>query len=253
MASPTFQIEDDYRRSDVGPRKRSPWVGCLVGCLVVLGIAVLLAVLAAVWIYRNSRDLFAGMITLGVKQTVEESDLPLEEKAQVKAEIDRAAKAFGDGQLTGEQAAELVQLFVESPLMATIVSSAAEQAHIDKSGLSDEEKAEARVTLRRFLRGAIDGSIDRPTVEVTLSRIGNRQPNNIWRLRSSVSDEDLRKFLEDAKQAADEANVPQDPGTFDPSEEVKRIIDAAIAGQAINGPGMDGPVDVPPMEAPPED
>jgi hypothetical protein len=257
MASPTFQVEDSRNRYDGEPKKRSPWFGCLIGCLVVLALGVVLVVLGGVWVGRNWKGLAAGGMSMAIKQEVDMSQLPPEEKVQIKVEIDRFTDSLNDPQISAEEFGPLmqsyVQTFMESPLIGTIMVSAAEQEQIDKSGLSDEEKEEARVTLRRFLRGTIDNDIPQADSQAAFQHIAVRAPNNRWQLKPSVTDEQLRAFVTEAKKAADDANVPEQPGPIDPSEEVKKAIDAALSWNAPNKPGAGGPGDVPPVEVPQQD
>ena len=58
--------------------------------------------------------------------------------------------------------------------------------------------------------------------------IADRQPNGGWKLRETLTDEQLRAFLKAAKEQADAAAIPEQPESFDPSDEVKRIIDEAL-------------------------
>ena len=122
-------------------------------------------------------------------------------------EVNRVADAFREGRLSMEQTALIMQEVVESPLMTTIIASAAEQHYLDKSGLNDEERAEARVTLQRFLRGSIDGKINEQTMDAALSHVATKKPDGSWEFREKVSDEELRAFLGEAKRAADEAEI----------------------------------------------
>jgi len=78
------------------------------------------------------------------------------------------------------------------------------------------------------VRGAIDGTIDEASMDAAMAHIADRQEGGGWQLRNQVSDAQLRAFLAEAKAAADEADVPPQPEDFDPSEEVKRIIDQAM-------------------------
>jgi hypothetical protein len=257
MASPTFQIDEDYRGSEMGPKKRGPWFGCLIGCLIVLALGVVLAVVAGVWISKNWKGLAASGMSMGIKQEIDRSDLSAEEKAQVKVQIDRFADTLGDPDTSTEEAAQLMQMFaqefMEAPLVGTIMLSASEQEQIDTSGLSDEEKADARTALRRLMRGMLDRNIASSDADAAAQQIAVRQPNNRWQLKKSVSDEELRAFTDKAKKAADDANVPEQPGPIDPSEEVKRAVDAALSWNAPKESESGEPIDVPPIDAPQDD
>lgn len=248
MATQQFTVEDDRTRQEP-PVASNNWMkGCLLGCLGAVVVTLILGTVATIWVYRNWRTWFSAGATQAVNQAIDSSELPPEEKNQIKVDVDRFFVAFRDGRVSMEQFGRLVQKLVESPLMSTLVASAAEKKFLDGSGLSQEEKAEAKVTLQRFLRGSIDEKIDQASVDAALRHVADRQPDDSWRFRDKVSDADLRAFLAAAKKAADDAQIPEQPQEFDPSDEVKRIIDEALAEPAAVPPPMEAP---PQPEAPP--
>jgi hypothetical protein len=130
---------------------------------------------------------------------------------------------------------------VESPLMTTLAVSAIERKYVTNSGLTDQEKAEGRQTLRRFLRGAIDDKIDQQGMDAALVHVADKDSQGSWQLRDRVSDEDLREFFKTAKAEADEAQVEAEPEDIDPSDEFQRIIDEAMQGGAADLPPAEGP------------
>jgi hypothetical protein len=245
MAAQQFTVEDDRTKPPAPAPSGSSWMrGCLIGCLGVGVVLLVLGVIATIWVARNWRDWAADSMSVAIKQGVDQTDLPAEEKAQVKVEIDRGVNLFREGKISSEQGSRLVQEALNSPLMLALGASAAEKKYLDSSGLSDEEKAEGKVTLQRFLRGIIDKKIDQQTADQVLSHVSDKQPNGQPKFRDKVRDEELRAFFTDAKKAADDAKIPEQLPTFDPSDEIKRIIDQAMSGPA--------PAAVPPLEpAPP--
>jgi hypothetical protein len=230
MATTDYEVRNEFGQAEPPAERRNWWATCLIGCLAMVGVALVVGTLAAVWVMRNWRDWTSNAASQVVKQGIEASDLPAEEKQQINAEVDRVVVAFREGRLSNEQAAELMEKFVDSPLMTTVMAAAAEKNYIDKSGLNEEERAEARVTLHRFLRGSIDGDIPQASREAALSHVAEKKPDGNTNFREKVSDDELRAFLAEAKKAADEANVPEQPAKFDPSDEVKRIIDETLRG-----------------------
>ena len=114
--------------------------------------------------------------------------------------------------------------------MPTIIVGAIDQHYLQRSGLSAEEKAEGRLTLQRFARGAIDKKIDEQGIDAVMAHVADRQPNGEWRLRQQISDQDLRAALTEAKARADAAEIPAEPEAVDPSDELKRIIDESLPG-----------------------
>lgn len=226
----TVTNQDDLASSpsDEDARGRSKWTSCLIGCLGVLAVLIVLAAIAGIWIGRNWRGLFADVGSQAVNQVIDSSELPPQEKVEVKAQVERVAKGFRNGEISSKQAAAIMEKLTKSPLMPSLVVAAVEKTYFDRSGLSNEEKAQGRQSLTRFARGAIDGKIDQKAIDGVMAHVADRRPNGQWQLRSQVSDAELRAALADAKSQADAAGIPAEPEKFDPSDEVKRIIDEAL-------------------------
>ncbi len=121
-----------------------------------------------------------------------------------------------------------MQKLFQSPLMPSLVVTVVDKQYFDRSGLSDEEKTQGRQSLNRFARGAIDGKIDEKSIDAVMAHVADRKADGKWQFRPQVSDQDLRAALSDAKSRADAAGIPAAPPNFDPSDEVKRIIDEAL-------------------------
>jgi hypothetical protein len=225
---PRFDVFPDEMTAT--QERRSKWTSCLIGCLVVLGVIMVLVIIFAVWVGRNWRGWAADIGTQAVSQAVDSSDLPPQEKGEVKAQADRIAQALRAGQISAQQAGEIIQKVFESPLMPTIIVGAIDQHYLQRSGLNDQEKTEGKQTLKRFARGAIDKKINQQGIDAVMTHVADRQPNGEWRLRQQVSDQDLRAALTEAKKQADDAGVPAEPEAVDPSDELKRIIDESLPG-----------------------
>jgi hypothetical protein len=213
------------------PLRRSKWTTCLFGCLAVLALLVILGVIAGVWFSRHWRGWFADFGAQAINQGIETSDLPQQEKAEVKAQVDRVAKGFREGKISPEQMSAVVQKLTQSPLMPSLVVAAVDKRYFDQSGLSNDEKAEGRKALNRFARGMIDGKINQQGLDTVMSHVADRQPDGKWRLRAQVSDQELRAAISAAKAQADAAGIPNELPNVDPSDEVKRIIDESLNGK----------------------
>jgi hypothetical protein len=215
--------------TDMATEPKSKSSGCMKGCLIVFVILMVLAAIAAFVIWRNWRGWTANFASQVADQMIAASDFPAPEKAEMKAEVSRVVDAFRDGRLNNMQFATLMQSLVESPLMTTFVVTSVEQNKLPTSGLSDDEKTAGRQNLRRFRRGVIDGTIPKPSVDAVLVHVADRQPNNPWTPKPQVTDEQLKAFIDGAKAEADKANIPAEPADIDPSDELKKIIDQAMA------------------------
>ena len=222
----SFQVEEPER-------KRSWWQTCLIGCLGVLAVMLVVAVVVGIWVSRNWRGWAAEFGSQAINQGIDSSDLPPQEKVEVKVQVERVAKAFRDGQISNEQASAIIKKLIESPLMPSFVVMAVERNYFDHSKLSDDEKAEGRKSLKRFARGIFDDKIKEKGIDAVMAHVAERKGDGQWRLRTTVSDDELRAALSEAKAQADAANIPAEPENIDPSDEVKRIIDESLNADRV--------------------
>jgi hypothetical protein len=211
---------------------RNRWQSCLVGCLIVFVVAVVMAVLFGYWISRNWRGLAATGMTELIRQGMATSHLPPEEQQEIMVQVDRVAQAFQNDEITGEQAERLAELMFDSPFLSMIEVTTVEDHYFSKSGLSQKEQIAGRQIIQRFVRGAIDKQINQDGIDAAMSHIAFRHdpgPDDHWTIRDTLTDDQLRAFLAEATQRADAAGIPDQPTDIDPSEEVKKIVDQALA------------------------
>lgn len=220
-AEHTFQVEEEAKGGS----------GCLRGCLIALLIVVVLGVIAGVLIARNWRSLMAGGIAAVTEAGIDASGLPPAEKAEVKAEFRRLTDGFQDGSISNEQLQRVMDGIVASPLFAALPVFVLDSGYIEASGLSEDQKAAGRMAVQRFLQGVADGTIPPEKVEAVLAPVADRDADGGWKLREEVTDEQLSAALAAATAAADEAGVPAEVPGLDVSEEIRKLIDAGLAGE----------------------
>jgi nucleotide-binding universal stress UspA family protein len=201
--------------------------GCLKGCFIVLLIMVVLIVILGYVVSQNWRNWGAEMSLVVVDKTLDASNIPEQEQTEISSELARPLNALRDGTLTLEQLQQLSLAIIESPLMPSLGVSAIETHYFNQSTLTAEEKQAGSLALRRFTRGVITGKIDEPAVERVLSYVADRQGNR-WEFRKKATDEELRQLIATATQEADQAGIPEQVELIDPSEEVRKIIDAVM-------------------------
>ena len=236
----------DDPQHEEAPKKKG-MSGCLLGCLITFVILVVLAVLLAVIVARNWREWSATVSTQVIEQAIEATDLPEEEQSEVMEQVNRVADAFREKQISMEQLARIMEQLQQSPLIPSFVVSAIEEKYFNSSGLSDEEKSEARNTLNRFVQGMLQQKIAEDELDDVMSHVADRQPDGSWQLREQVSDDELRAMLEAAKAKADAAGIAEQVDEVDPSDELRRIIDQSMSDAA---PAMP-PADVPEVDLDP--
>lgn len=224
-----------------GPvERRSGWKSCLTGCLIVCVILAVIAILIGLWIRSNWRDIASSFGTAVIEEGINSSQLPAEEKQQIMVEVERVAQAIRENSLSQKQFQVLVNELVNSPLMSLMVASTIEKHYIANSGLTVEEKSAGGVTLNRFIRGALDKKINEAGIDAAMIHVADRNGDQ-WKLRETLSDDELKAFLAEAKKQADEAGIPEQSAAIDPSEEVKRIVDEALNAPTPLGSEPAGP------------
>src|SRR5262245_56845338 len=104
---------------DQPPPKRGCLASCFIGCLVVTVALLILGGVAVYFITKNWRGWAASGISGAIKQGIDGTDLPAQEKAEMGEQIDRVAVAFREGRLSQQQLKTLMRELVDSPLMTT--------------------------------------------------------------------------------------------------------------------------------------
>jgi hypothetical protein len=217
--------------SQIPPRPSEPRSAartCLMGCLFIFLAMVVIAVIGGIWISRHWKDWASGLASQALKQTIEGTDLPPQERDEINVQIDRAAEAFRDGKLDAGGLERLMTNLVDSPLLTMIAASAIDKKYIAASGLNDAEKAAAQVTLQRYLRGAMDHKFTQEQIDAAMRPVADQKGPGKWELRDRVTDDELRQFLKTANEQADAAGIPAEIDAVDPSDEFKRIVDEAL-------------------------
>ncbi len=222
-ASDRFEIEEPEAY-----REKSGMSGCLKGCLIASAIMLVLVIVVGIWVARNVKGWTADITSQVVNVVIDESDLPDQEKVEIKDQVARLTDAFREGDLSFEQAGKVVEDIMKSPLMPSIVVAGIERKYFEDSGLTEEEKEAGRTALNRFVTGMIEEKIGEQEFEAAMSKIAVKQPDGQWQMRDSVSDEELRGLIDFLKEKADAAEIPAEVQQVDPSDEMKRIIDAAL-------------------------
>jgi len=211
-------------------KKRSGWQTCLIGCLIVCVVLFVLVALVGFWVSRNWRNWTADFSEQVIRQGMAESQLDPQEQQEIMVQVDRVTQAFRAKAISGEQLGNLAEKLVQSPLFSLMMTTAIEKQYLAKSGLSAEEKAAGATSLQRFIRGAIDKKINEAGIDAAMTHVATRNPSGgEWQLKNELTDEELRAFFAEAKKQADEAGIPEQPEAIDPSEEVRKIVDEALA------------------------
>lgn len=209
---------------------------CLIGCGIT-GLVVLLLCGGVVWyVTANIKNIAVNVISQALKQSVESSQMRAEDKKEVVAQIDRVADGYKKNKINEQELGKIMEGMAKSPLMMVLIVYGVTYDYINRPGQDADVKAEAERTLQRIARGTAEGTIKEDDLKKPFSSIAQDpnqpvQPGQPPQTKQRLTDEDLKKFLEDLKSLADEKGIPDEPYELNVGKEIKRIVDEAVPGK----------------------
>ena len=225
------QPNDAYAPSE----PRGSGSSCVATCLILVGVGALFLTLSVViggfWFYRNFRSLASDAATGAMNAIVDESEMSIEAKQELKAQIQRVSLAYQAGDIDGEQIQEILEALVDSSLLTIVVLQEAESRYLTESGLDGDEQSAARRTMDRIGRGLFEATITPEELNPALEPIIDESaPPDSRTMKSPgvVTDDELRELLSNLKRIADEHEIPDEPFELDVPGEFRRRIDEVI-------------------------
>jgi hypothetical protein len=215
------------------PRKSGmSWLLSLV--LIGLGFLFLGGVVCVAGVWYVASNLETWVVGLGreaIVAGINDSELPQEEKAEIIAQVDRVVAAYKEGKLTPADLERVMTQLEDAPAIKALALYGIENAYLEGSSLSEQELAEARTTFNRVLRGVYEGKISDETFWNTLP---GDEDEKVHLASTNANDDnfddELRLSLAKLKVLADNARIPDEPFQLDIGDEVKKLVDQALAG-----------------------
>jgi hypothetical protein len=209
--------------------------GCLkvggIGCAVVLGIMLI----AGLWLYAHRekllRSFMSKSLTVGAEAMVEALQLPPEEREAAMQPLLDLSEEIGQGTVSAEQGARIMQALIESVVPNLLAMRAFEVQLMQKGDLSAQEKEEARKTIWRYAEGLRTKTIDDNSFEDLMNIVSTPQKEG-RRLKDDITPEDFRRCLAIMKKSADEGGVADRQFEFDLPGEIRKAIDAGLAAES---------------------
>ena len=204
--------------------KKPSGSGCLKAGLIGCGSMFLLVVVLGVYAVVNRGPLSVSIGHWVATRLVNNSELPEADKKEIVKELDNLKKRYDSEEIDGEDILNVFKELAESPIMGLGIVIFADESYIKPSGLSEDEKVEARLTVNRFARGFAEKKISNEAMQETTKSIYGDDTG----FRDTLSDDELRTFLAAMKNAADEAEIPMEDYVVDIAEEFRKVVKAAL-------------------------
>jgi hypothetical protein len=209
--------------------RKSGWGKWAIGCSLAALLFVLAAGLATWYVARNLKSIATNMVSSQIKQAVQQSALPADQKQRIVARVDTLAADFKADQITGAQLGAVFEAITKGPLLHLGAVYLFEQSYLTPSGLSVEEKAAGRRALERFARGVYEAKIPREQVEQVTDPVMETNAQNEREFKKNATDEDVREALARAQTQADQADMPDESFTVNVADEFEQAVAAALA------------------------
>ncbi|QGJ70315.1 Hypothetical protein PBC10988_20100 [Planctomycetales bacterium 10988] len=216
-------------------KKSGGWSWLLLGCLgffVVFGIA---CCGAGLYFSMNAATLFKNQFA----KIIDETDLPEEDKRIMKEEVNRVAEMYDAGEIGFQDLPIIGEEIAKSPLLPLGIIIVLEQKYLNPSGLSEEEKTDGKRTLDRLARGVFEKKISEEEVKQIAEPITTQSGDGSFQPKDKVTDDELREFLNNAKTAVNEKNIPDEDYNINAGEEFRKAINRGIQ-RVKEGPKEEG-------------
>jgi hypothetical protein len=217
------------------PPRRSGGNWLLSLLLIGLGFLFLGGVVCVAGVWYVASNLETWVVGLGreaIVAGINDSDLPEEEKKEVITQVDRVVVAYKEGKLTQADLERVLTDLEDSPALKALTLYGIENEFLEGSNLNEQELAQARTTFNRVLRGVYEGKISDETFWNAWPN-DEGEPVNLASTNANedANDDELRLTIAKLKVLADNARVSDEPFKLDIGDEVKKLVDQALAGK----------------------
>ncbi len=221
----TLEPLESTPQQSSGCRNLALGCGCAAGCLLLVAVGI------GVWVSMNWKNWVADIGKQVAADAVAKSSLPEVDKARIRNRINQLADDFKAGKVSTEQLGKVMEQIAQSPLLPLGLVMAADEKYVKPSGLTDEDKDAGRRTLQRLARGVFEKSIPDNDKQEVMKLVMEPQPGGGERLKERLTDDELKAFLEKAKEKADAASIPDEPFEVNIADEIEKAIDKVLKPQ----------------------
>lgn len=204
------------------------WKYLLIGCLGIVMLSICGCGIGMWYIAANGRSLLFKAVRTPIAQSIESSEMTDDDKKVVLQQVDRVGEAWSSGKISDQQLTNIMEKLAESPLIPVAMTEGMKAKYIKKSGLADDEKAEASKTVSRIARGMYEETLEPKDVQVAVDPMMEIGPNGKKKLKDQVTDTELREVIASLKIIADEAEVPDEEFKVEIGAEFKRAVDESL-------------------------
>ena len=205
--------------------------GCLKFFLFVALLFVIILSFGAYYTYRHAPELARSSGALTIETVFEKTLTGMhyteEEKQRTMAEVRVLSEKIRSGDVSLAQAQEVLRSLHQGAVFTLMFLHGIEKEFLEQSSLSAEEKTDGRQSLERFAAGLATGKIPQQQAQQLIEAVADQAKKNSASpvvVKQSLTPNELRTLLAEAKSAADQAQIPPDSSAAD----LAQVLQAAI-------------------------
>ncbi len=234
-----------------------------IGCLVS-GIVLIIVVIATTYVVHKQGGFKAIFRKVGASAMMHVCEKMIEAAPLTKAEKEEALKPLKEftdkisaGKVSMEQIDRFMKNFGNGPLPHICIALIFEKKYIDGGGYPASKKAEAELTVNRFIHAMENHELDPEyrkkiydiimvktgkKIDKTGKEILNRKEVG---LRNDLSSKEVNKTLELMKEVADNAKIPSEKQPLHLGKLIQDAIDRAMETKKMETTEAPAPVAAP--------
>ncbi len=239
-------FDPSFQRSR--PKSGSSWLAGLL--LIGLGLFFFFGIACSAGVWYVAKNIDKWIVNFGreaIVASIQESDLPDDQKKDIVIQVDRVVAAYKAGKLNQSDLERVMAQLEESSAMQALVLYGIEDEFLTGTSLTDKEVEQGRRAFQRALRAVYEGKLDAekfwavlPDEDEQPIRLASTNPTDIkptdtkpteTKPTESDPDDNVREMIARLKVMADNAGIPDEPFEMNIAAEVKKLVDKALEGK----------------------
>ncbi len=205
--------------------------GCgtiVMGCGIAFLVVLILSLGLAYWAYRNMDLLASRMSVAAAKTIVNETPLSPEDKAHVIGRIEEIGDRYAKGEIQTEDLGNALEALMEDERVVTAgVAKFVTEQILANAPIDETLREELDLVTQRLARGVIEHKIQPEELKPIFEQLCNETEEG-FEIRSDLTKETCQSVLEQGKELADSADIPNEPYAIDIVREIDRVLDEVL-------------------------
>lgn len=208
--------------------------------LKIIGTMMLVLILICgglvTYVAYNFRSWAASFARGPLVSVVDQVDLSAEQKTSIKQNLNRVADAFQKGQISYTQFQAILQRLTTGPFFDLVQVEAMQHQYTLAHPTVDDEYKQTMLLFDRFERGIVEKTIPADQVRNVLALAHDPDEKHPNGASNQVTEAELKPFIDAARKAVEQANIPAEPFEPDFATEIDKAVNAVLGSPPATQP-----------------